>query len=102
MGFGFYCDFHNSAESHFKHQRPNCVLASINQTKSVDARHNLPSASSVLTVHSYFEGRKAMEYELNLFTEKPLKSYHNGIRAVNKSSITFRRRTRSSRLCSEI
>ena len=30
-----------------------------------------------------------MEYELNLFTEKPLKSYHNGIRAVNKKSNHF-------------
>ena len=33
-GFG---DFHNSANDIFKRQLPNCVLASINQTKSIDA-----------------------------------------------------------------
>ena len=32
-----YCVFHNSAEFIFKRQRPNCVLASINQTS--DANH---------------------------------------------------------------
>ena len=59
----------------FKRQRPNYILASVNQIKSVDASHNLWFPFKL-----YTDG-KPVEYvvRVNLFTEKPVKRYHNVI-----------------------
>ena len=101
----------------FKRQRPPCVLASIKQTsdakRRVDPKPRMPnhdvtyeSASLVAAVHSYFRTRRRWNlYEsFHWRTSKKVSQWYSSCELHKNSNneFPFRRRSRSSLLCSEI
>ena len=86
----------------FKRQRPNCVCLPSIKPNQLMRGITYQSASSVATVHSYCEVGKRLNMFESLYWKTSKKVIIMVFERWTKYPIAFQRRSRSSRLCSEI